>query len=95
MKGCSAYELSQAMEQLNALLELLCGAKCMPVDDVQALMNKYPQKDLRDTQGIKLLPFFAYVVVVAPNGYEYYINVTADSAITACAEVLNFARSKF
>lgn len=35
-----------------------------------------------------------YVVIVCHNGYRYYVNVTADSVTTMCAEVFDFIQNK-
>lgn len=48
----------------------------------------------RDSRGNPLLIGDQYMVVTCANGYKYYINVTADSVLAACAEVFNFIQHK-
>jgi hypothetical protein len=43
---------------------------------------------MHSTRGHNLLVGDWYVVVTCRNGYKYYVNVTADSIITMCIEVL-------
>lgn len=49
---------------------------------------------VRDSRGNRLFVGDWYVVIVCNNGYRYYVNVTADSVITMCAEVFGFIQNK-
>ena len=45
---------------------------------------RFPQL-LHDTRDNRLLVGDEYIVITCANGYAYYVNITMDSAIAACA----------
>ena len=47
-----------------------------------------------DNRGNRLVIGDWYVIVTCGDGYKYYINVTADSVVTMCAEVFDFLQYK-
>lgn len=47
-----------------------------------------------DNRGHQLVVGDWYVIVTCGDGYKYYINVTADSVVTMCAEVFDFLQYK-
>ena len=76
---------------LNALCQSHCEYRIMDSDFLESLTA--PELAC-DNRGNRLVKGDAYMVVTAPNGYSYYINVTADSPLTACAEVFQFIQHK-
>ena len=49
---------------------------------------------LCDQKGNRLIPGDWYVIIRCVNDYLYFVNVSGDSVLTACAEVLIFAQNK-
>ena len=81
--------------QLSNVLNVTSGAHCeykaMTVTDIVHLLphimhtdnNNYPLRVGRE-----------YMIIICPNGYRYYVDVTYDSPLTACAETISFAAKK-
>lgn len=76
---------------LNFLYRAHCEYRIMNSDFLENL--SFPELTC-DNRGNRLMKGDAYMIVTAPNGYPYYINVTADSPLTACAEVFQFIQHK-
>ena len=76
---------------LNALCQSHCEYRIMDGDSLEGLTA--PELTC-DNRGNRLVKDDAYMIVTCSNGCKYYINVTADSVLTACAEVFGFVQYK-
>lgn len=83
-------ELTYAMQKISLILRHnhFSGCEILRWDSAPNLQV------LHDVNGYNLNPDDTYAVVICENGYRYYINITGDSILTACAEVLNFIQYK-
>lgn len=84
-----------AAAHLNELLFQCAKAHCVyhVMDREYMSCLAFPQL-AHDNHGTHLRIGDEYMIVTCETGYRYYINVTADSPLTACAEVLNFVQYK-
>lgn len=82
--------------KITELIDGLCKAKCeyRIMDDNYIGLLPIPQLS-QDNHGHCLVAGDAYMIITCSNGYKYYINVTADSVLTACSEVFDFIKNKF
>ena len=92
MKNNHAY----AAEMISMILLGEKGMRCeyatMTAEYVQGL--RFPEL-VRDSRGNPLIPGDQYMIVTCRDGgYKYYVNVSGDSVVTACAELLNFIQHK-
>lgn len=89
-------QLVWAAARLDELLYGAAKAHCeymvMTEDYIKELI--FPEL-VRDARGNLLIPGDQYMVMIASNGYKYYVNVSGDSLLTACAEAMNLACRKF
>lgn len=84
-----------AAKKISEILDWTSKAKCEYIimnDDYLSKLT-FPQLAC-DNHGTPLLKNDAYMIITCSNGYKYYVNVTADSVLTACAEVFNFVQYK-
>lgn len=84
-----------AAKHMSALLSDIARAGCvyMIMDEAYLARLRYPEL-VRDSRGNRLILGNQYMTVICPNGYQYYINVTGDSVLTACDEVFHFISGK-
>lgn len=84
-----------AADNMTMILEREKAMRCeFYVMDVRYLNNlAFPQLSA-DSRGHRLTIGDWYVIVTCSNGHKYYVNVTADSVVTMCAEVFNFIQNK-
>ncbi|MBR6570414.1 MAG: hypothetical protein IKK75_08185 [Clostridia bacterium] len=84
-----------AARHMNELLQDIANAHCtyMIVDDAYIAGLRYPEL-VRDSRGNRLISGDQYMIVTCPNGYQYYINITGDSVLTACDEVFHYISGK-
>lgn len=84
-----------AANKITELLDWIYRAKCeyYIMDDEYLSQLAYPELS-HDNHGNRLIKGCAYMIITVSNGYKYYVNVTADSVLTACAEVFNFIQNK-
>ena len=85
----------KACEYMTAILQANKHMYCsfVVLDEADIACHPFPEL-LRDSRGNRLIPGDQYVIVTCQNDYRYYINVTADSVVTMCAEVFNFIQNK-
>lgn len=84
-----------AAYHLNALLNHTSKARCHYVVMDEEYISNLAYPDIaRDMRGNRLIANDEYMIVTCPNGYKYYVNVSGDSALTACAETLGFISGK-
>lgn len=88
--------MHNAANQLDILLQQSSNARCefFIMDEEHINSFTYPEL-VRCSRGNRLFVGHWYMILTAPNGYNYYVNVTGDSVLTACADTLNFASTKF
>ena len=88
--------MHNAANQLNILLQQSANVRCefFIMDEEHIASFVYPEL-VRCSRGNRLFVGDWYMILTAPNGHNYYVNVTADSVLTACADTLNFASTKF
>lgn len=84
-----------AAQKITELIDKLYKAKCeyYVMDDEYLSLLAYHQLSC-DNHGNNLFKGDAYMIITVSNGYKYYVNVTADSVLTACSEVFNFIQYK-
>lgn len=84
-----------AANKITEIIDATSKAKCeyRVMDDEYIGMLAIPQLS-QDNHGHCLFAGDAYMIITCSNGYKYYINVTADSVLAACAEVFNFIQNK-
>ena len=86
---------AHAAEMVSLILQHEKGMTChyftMTAEYIQGL--RFPQL-VRDNRGNQLIPGDSYMIVTCSNGYKYYVNVSGDSVVTACAEVFDFIQYK-
>ncbi|MBE5799366.1 MAG: hypothetical protein E7321_05375 [Clostridiales bacterium] len=89
------YDLTQAAAHCSAILQAASGANVEHLHMTAEYLSgfRFPEL-LHDNRDNPLLPGDDYLVITCRNGYQYYVNVTADSALTACAELFAFASRK-
>lgn len=87
--------LRAVTDHIDAIFRSTSGARCacQLMDETYIAALKYPTLT-RDNHGAMLRPGSLYMVITCANGYAYYVDVTGDSILTACAEVMTFASSK-
>lgn len=79
------------------LSDMLYAAKgmtarfCVMDEKLSEKLNEHGKYDMR---GNKIVPNDKYIRATAANGYEYYINVTGDSVMTAMTEAVKFLECK-
>lgn len=80
---------------IDAILSATAKARCRYLVMTQEYMAALPFPALcHDNRGNPLLIGDAYMVITCENGHKYYVNVTADSPLTACAETFAFVQYK-
>ena len=88
-------QMEIATMKIDELLNHQSKAHCEYLVMDEAYMSTLAIPEFaRDSRGNPLLIGDQYMVVTCSNGYKYYINVTADSVLAACAEVFNFIQHK-
>ena len=93
MKDLHLYH--EACEHMTRILLDNKGMHCYFRVVSEAYIKGFTYPELvRDNRGHELIPGDEYVVVVCQNGYQYHINVTDDSVVTMCAEVIDFIQNK-
>lgn len=84
-----------ATENISCILQREKGMTCVfYVMDKRYYDNLALPQFSADNRGNQLVIGDWYVIVTCSNGYPYYINVTADSVVTMCAEVFDFLQYK-
>lgn len=85
-----------AAHQIDALIQRTSGAHCryFVMDDEYLSNLAYPELS-RDNNGNRLIAGDQYMIITCANGYLYYINISGDSVLTACAEVFQLIQNKF
>ena len=85
-----------AAHQIDALIQRTSGAHCryFVMDDEYLSNLPYPELS-RDNNGNRLMAGDQYMIITCANGYLYYINISGDSVLTACAEVFQLIQNKF
>ena len=85
----------EACSLMSEILYRNGGKACYLTKMTQDYIDRLDFPELiRDNHGGRLLPGTLYVIVTCPNDYRYYVNVSGDSVLTMCAEVLNFIQGK-
>ena len=89
------HNLYFAAMQIDTLIQQTSGARCgyRIMDDEYISSLPYPQL-VRDNNGNPLIPGDQYMIITCANGYLYYVNITGDSVLTACAEVFQLIQNK-
>ena len=84
-----------AAQQIDALIRRTSGAGCryFVMDDEYLSGIRYPQL-VRDNNGNQLFPGDRYMIITCANGHRYYVNISGDSVLTACAEVFQLIQNK-
>lgn len=82
-------------KKISEILDWTSKAKCeyIVMNDDYLSTLALPQLAC-DSCGHNLIKDDEYMIITCSNGYKYYINVTADSVLAACAEVFNFIQNK-
>ena len=90
-----AENLHFAAHQIDELIQRTSGAHCryFVMDDEYMSNLAYPELS-RDNNGNQLIPGDQYMVITCANGYKYYVNISGDSVLTACAETFQFISGK-
>ena len=84
-----------AAENISCILQREKGMTCVfYVMDNRYYKNLALPQFSADNRGHQLVVGDWYVIVTCGDGYKYYINVTADSVVTMCAEVFDFLQYK-
>ncbi|MBQ7052336.1 MAG: hypothetical protein IJN79_06030 [Clostridia bacterium] len=85
-----------AAHQIDALIQRTSGAHCryFVMDDEYLSNLAYPELS-RDNNGNRLMAGDQYMIITCANGYLYYVNISGDSVLTACAEVFQLIQNKF
>ena len=85
-----------AAHQIDALTQRTSGAHCryFVMDDEYLSNLAYPELS-RDNNGNRLMAGDQYMIITCANGYLYYVNISGDSVLTACAEVFQLIQNKF
>lgn len=91
MKNNHAHAAEMISMILQQEKDMRCEYATMTAEYIQGL--RFPEL-VRDNRGNYLIPGDAYMIVTCSNGYKYYVNVSGDSVVTACAEVLDFIQYK-
>ena len=87
--------MQRVAQQISAILDATSKAKCQYIIMDEAYYGNLAIPQLsQDNRGHQLCVGDAYMVITCANGYMYYVNVSADSALTACAEVFQFVQYK-
>lgn len=84
-----------AAQSISEIMQRTSGAKCayLVMDEAYMSSLAMPQYSA-DNRGHRLMVGDQYMVITCANGYPYYVNVSADSVMAACAEVFSFAQYK-
>lgn len=91
MKNNYAYAAEMISMILIGEKHMRCEYATITADYIQGL--RFPEL-VRDNRGNQLIPGDQYMIVTCDNSYKYYVNVSGDSVVTACAELLNFIQYK-
>lgn len=84
-----------AVENINCILQREKGMTCaFYIMDKRYYDSLALPQFSADNRGHRLIVGDWYVIVTCANGYKYYINVTADSVVSMCAEVFDFLKHK-
>ena len=95
MQDANYQAMTMAAGKISELLGGLSHARCEYLIMDAAHLNSPSLSELScDNRGNRLIEGDAYMIVTCSNGCKYYINVTADSVLTACAEVFQFIQHK-
>ncbi len=88
-------QMTLAAQSISEIMQRVSGAHCayLVMDDAYMSTLAMPQYST-DNRGNRLMIGDQYMVITCANGYRYYVNVSADSIMTACAEVFCFAQNK-
>lgn len=89
-------QMRLAAKKMSEILDWTSKAKCeyIIMNDDYLSQLAFPQLAC-DSRGHNLFKGDEYMIITCSNGCKYYVNVTADSVLTACAEVFNFIQYKF
>ena len=90
-----AANLHCAAAYIDALIKRTSGAHCryFVMNDEYMSGIRYPEL-VRDNNGNRLITGEQYMVITCANGYMYYVNISGDSVLTACAETFQFISGK-
>ena len=91
----NALPYMNSAENISCILQREKGMTCVfYVMDKRYYENLALPQFSADNRGHQLVVGDWYVIVTCGNGYKYYINVTADSVVSMCAEVFDFLQYK-
>lgn len=84
-----------AAQRIDELICDLSGAHCeyRVMDAAYVQTMTFPELTV-DNRGNRLFVGDQYMVITCANACKYYVNVTADSVLAACAEVFGFIQHR-
>lgn len=89
------WNMAVTAKKIDSLVNTLSKAHCEYLIVSGAYLDTLEYPSLAcDNHGEPIRVGDAYMVITCANGYKYYINVTADSPYTACAEVFKFIQHR-